>query len=40
MTKIFNFNEKKEIGVKKHRIGDRMLIEAVVKKWGFWKKDM
>lgn len=26
----FNFNEKKEVGVKKHKIGDRILIEAVV----------
>ena len=26
----FNFNEKKEIGVKEYRFGDRVLVEAVV----------
>lgn len=26
----FNFNKKKEIGVKEIRIGDKILVEAVV----------
>ena len=26
----FNFNKKKEIGVKEIRVGDKVLIEAVV----------
>lgn len=26
----FNFNKKKEIGVKEIRVGDKLLIEAVV----------
>jgi hypothetical protein len=26
----FNFNKKKEIGVKEYRFGDRILVEVVV----------